>query len=345
LTAAVGLESAWGSARFNGGVQLNGLKLNVGENGLLLSIDPHARISVPVGGAQVFVAVARASEFPDLQFSHDLVVDDPAAGGRFRKGNGVLGYENVFWQELGVGARAWRDGSVRVTVYHREFSNLVVSSAAVIPDSSQVVNAGASSIVGVELRIERRLKRMHLAAVADVGSMQFGAINGLYPDPILKTDAGVRSIVLMARGPLPARVEGGVLARYRSHDPLSGIPLVRQQAEFVIDALLQRRFSLGPFQANIYIDARNILDRRSGADLPPASAIEAMAQQAYARAPGSIPYESPRYRAAADLDGNGRVEGATELLPQFRQAARDYAVPITSYVTPRTARLGLAITF
>jgi len=74
-------------------------------------------------------------------------------------------------------------------------------------------------------------------------------------------------------------------------------------------------------------------------------AIQLMAEAAYAANPDPIPFESGRYRAAADLDGDGFVAGREELFPMYVAAANDYAQPIFAYGTPRLARLGVELVF
>ena len=61
--------------------------------------------------------------------------------------------------------------------------------------------------------------------------------------------------------------------------------------------------------------------------------------------PEAIPYESPRYRAWADLDHNGYVDGPAELMPLYLAAARDYTQPIFAYGPPRLVRLGVELVF
>ena len=66
---------------------------------------------------------------------------------------------------------------------------------------------------------------------------------------------------------------------------------------------------------------------------------------AYQAHPEAIPYESARYRDSADLDGNGFIEGRSELFPMYLAAARDYLQPVFAYGTPRLARLGFEFLF
>ena len=104
---------------------------------------------------------------------------------------------------------------------------------------------------------------------------------------------------------------------------------------------------------SIYLDVRNLLNRRNvvavrrdtGKPVLTSATLQALADSAYQANPAPIPYESPRYRAWADLDDNGYVEGANELQPLFLAAARDFFQPIFSYGAPRLVRLGIEFTF
>jgi len=120
-----------------------------------------------------------------------------------------------------------------------------------------------------------------------------------------------------------------------------------------IDMLLRRPLTLGGVRGSIYLDARNLLNRRnivavrrdSGEPVATEDTIQEMAQDALAAHPERIPYESPRYRPHADLDHNGYIEGPGELLPMFEAAARDVSQPIFAYGSPRLARIGIELLF
>jgi hypothetical protein len=58
-----------------------------------------------------------------------------------------------------------------------------------------------------------------------------------------------------------------------------------------------------------------------------------------------IPYESPSYRAFADTDGNGFIEGRGELFPLYLAAARDFTQPLFAYGSSRLVRLGVELLF
>lgn len=168
-----------------------------------------------------------------------------------------------------------------------------------------------------------------------------------------------------ALGMQPARGgEAALIARWSSGlpftrtnpagDTLLGLPNSwRLPSTMTLDALLRRPVELGGVRGGIYLDVRNILNRRNlvavrrdtGEPGLGAAGIEAAAQAAYGAHSEAIPYESRRYRAWADLDANGLVEGAGELLPLFRAAATDFYQPLFYYGPPRLVRLGVEIVF
>ena len=127
----------------------------------------------------------------------------------------------------------------------------------------------------------------------------------------------------------------------------------RLPAASTIDMLLRRPITIAGIRGSVYMDVRNVIGRRNivavrretGEPGPTDETIEELAQEAFLLHPERIPYESLRYRAHADLDGNGYVEGAAELLPMYQAAARDFTQPIFAYGTPRLARLGFELLF
>jgi hypothetical protein len=73
--------------------------------------------------------------------------------------------------------------------------------------------------------------------------------------------------------------------------------------------------------------------------------VQALADSAYNANPGPIPFESPRYRSWADLNGNGQIDGPAELRPLYLAAARDFTQPLFAYGQPRLIRLGVELLF
>ncbi len=136
-------------------------------------------------------------------------------------------------------------------------------------------------------------------------------------------------------------------------DTLIGLPNShRLPSQYTLDVLLRRPVRLGGVRGTVYADVRNLFNRRNIVALRRDSGtpglgdlgVQAEAQRAYNAHPEPIPYESPRYRAAADADGDGLVAGA-ELLTLYLAAARDFHQPLFAFGPPRLLRLGAEIIF
>jgi hypothetical protein len=184
-------------------------------------------------------------------------------------------------------------------------------------------------------------------------------------------------LVLIAQGEVPdgkgpriagrrvlAGLEGAAIFRYNSGlpytrtnaagDTLIGLPNSwRLPPNHTLDLLLRLPLRLAGTRGSLYLDVRNVLNRRNveavrretGSPELTEDAILAFADSAYRAHPEAIPYESPRYRPDADLDRNGRIEGASELVPMYEAAARDFYQPLFAYGPPRLLRFGLEFVF
>jgi hypothetical protein len=95
------------------------------------------------------------------------------------------------------------------------------------------------------------------------------------------------------------------------------------------------------------LNRRNVIAvrRDTGQPVPDLATVTELAEDAYLANPDPIPYESARYRPAADLDGSGYVEGREELFPLYLAAAQDYTQPLFAYGPPRLVRLGVEFLF
>ena len=184
------------------------------------------------------------------------------------------------------------------------------------------------------------------------------------------------TLTVIVRGKAPAEVgpkllgvrpvaglEGAIIVRALSGlpysltdttDTLVGLPNgSRLPGSSSVDLLVRRPLRLGRTTGGIYLDVRNLLNRRNvvavrrdtGAPAPDAAAIVRLAEAAYAAHPEPIPYESARYRASADLNGDGTLAGRDELYPLYVAAARDYSQPLFAYGPPRLVRLGVELRF
>ena len=164
--------------------------------------------------------------------------------------------------------------------------------------------------------------------------------------------------------PLLGALEAAAILRYQSGLPYStynatGDSLtsdpngLRLPSYSTADFLIRKPIPLGRVMGSIYLDIRNVFNvtrveavrRDTGTPDIDADALEDQARAAYEAHPEPIPYESPRYRAYADLDANGILSGEAELLPLYRRAAEDYNTPVFQYGSPRLFRLGFEVMF
>lgn len=137
-------------------------------------------------------------------------------------------------------------------------------------------------------------------------------------------------------------------------DSIIGLPNdARLPSTMTVDLLLRRPVRLGGARSGVYVDVRNLLNRRNivavrrdtGQPGLTETGVQAMAEAAYQAHTGEIPYESARYRGFADIDGNGYLEGRDELFPLYLAAARDFTQPLFAYGPPRLVRLGVEFLF
>jgi hypothetical protein len=116
---------------------------------------------------------------------------------------------------------------------------------------------------------------------------------------------------------------------------------------------VRRPLRLGRTAGGIYLDVRNLLNHRNvvavrrdtGEPRADEAGITRLAEAAYQEHPEPIPYESSRYRASADLNGDGYVANRDELFPLYVAAARDFSQPLFAYGPPRLMRLGIEVLF
>jgi len=137
-------------------------------------------------------------------------------------------------------------------------------------------------------------------------------------------------------------------------DSLIGLPNdSRLPSTTTVDLLIRRPVRLGTARGGLYLDVRNLLNARNivavrrdtGEPGLGEAGVQALAEAAYQAHPEEIPYESARYRAFADTDGNGYIEGREELFPLYLAAARDFTQPLFAYGPPRLVRLGVEFLF
>lgn len=338
-----------------------------GGRGLHVGFSPRLGFTLSLDAVTLTSSVARVSEFPDAQFMADVAFDDTTAAGHFRRGAASLTDEHALLGDVGMSMRLAHGGTLRASGFIRHFSNLVGAAAVTgNPDSSVLVNGDDGDVSGAELRWDQRIRGVALAAAFTVQATQFQSSYGLQrsADAAPLDQDRPRRLALSVRAPLPMALDLGAFLRFDAGRPFSevdptgqlvgGAPNAgRLPSWFSVDARVQRHLHAAGIDGRVVLDVRNILNRRNviavrrdvgTPGLSPAQ-IDSAAQAAYAVHPDPIPYDSPAYRAAADLDGNGLIEGSTELLPLYEAAARDYATTPTAFGAPRLVRLGLELIF
>lgn len=179
-------------------------------------------------------------------------------------------------------------------------------------------------------------------------------------DGELSPDAGPRILGVRPVGSLLA----SAVFRYGSGLPFSrtdasGDSLVaepngsRLPSQWSIDLLIRRPLRVGGLIGGLYLDLRNLTNRRNvlavrretGNTSASETLLAAEAEAAYQANPNPIPFESPRYRSFGDLNHDGMVSGHDELYPLFLAAARDFNQPLFVYGPPRQIRIGMEVLF
>jgi hypothetical protein len=177
-------------------------------------------------------------------------------------------------------------------------------------------------------------------------------LTGTVPQTFGPSVAGSR-VLGGIEGTVILRVASGLPFSKYIGDSLVGLPNDgRLPATNTVDLLVRRPFQLKGMEGSVYLDMRNVLNRRNiiavrrdtGTPVLDEAQLQQLAQASYNANPNPIPYESPRYRASADRDQNGYVEGP-ELQAMYLAATRDFVQPIFFYGAPRLVRLGVEVGF
>ncbi len=181
-------------------------------------------------------------------------------------------------------------------------------------------------------------------------------VRGKAPDEVGPKLLGVRPVAGLEGAIIVRALSGLPFSRFDTlaTDSLVGTPNgSRLPMTATVDLLIRRPLRLGGTTGGIYLDVRNLLNRRnvvavrrdSGEPHADNGVIARMAEAAYAAHSEAIPYESSRYRRSADLNDDGYVSGREELFPLYVAAARDFAQPLFAYGPPRLMRLGVELLF
>lgn len=381
LTITVGVRAD----AFNGRASSGGF-----ESKSHLTFSPRFAVSTPLGPATVVVSWGRFAQPPDFQYLVDAAFDDTLRTGRFRRGNPSLGFESSMQFEFQVRARPVPGIGMRAGVYVRRLDGLIASiPLGFNPDSAIFANGDYGEVKGLELGVEHefqgvfgfRASYVYQLAEATASNardlyrrLRITSIGDtVYPATVkFPLDYDRRhAVILVGRlrapssfGPAVGGLELGLVGRWgtglpftrtnATGDSLASLPnSERLPSQATLDLIVRRPLRLGGFHATLYVDARNVTNRRNliavrrdtgTPGLSDAQILE-LAQQAYIANPQPIPYESPRYRPWADLNSDGLIAGSGELLPMYERAARDVSQPLFVYGAPRLMRVGVELAF
>lgn len=348
-----------------------------------VALGPRFAVSTALSGATVVASWGRFAQPPDYQYLTDAAFADTLRTGRFRRGNPNLGFEASTQYEIQVRLRPQAGIGIRVGAYVRRLDGLVASvPVGLDPDSAVFGNADFGDVRGLEVVLERELGSAFHARVSYVlqqaeatatdardffRRVRVSDITGDTIPPAVVSfplDFDRRhAVVFIARGRSRGGPEGGVIARWGSGlpysrtnaagDSLIGLPNShRLPAHWTVDLLMRQVFRLSGVDLAAYLDVRNLTNERNvvavrrdtGSPTPGEQHVAGAAMAAYEANPQPIPYESRRYRAWADADGDGFVAG-DELVDVYERAARDFLQPLFAYGPPRLVRLGVEIAF
>ncbi len=181
-------------------------------------------------------------------------------------------------------------------------------------------------------------------------------LRGKAPESVGPKILGIRPVAGLEGALIVRALSGLPFSRYDTlvTDSLVGLPNgSRLPMATTVDLLVRRPLRLGGTMGGIYLDVRNLLNRRNvvavrrdtGEPQADNGAIARMAEAAYTAHPEAIPFESSRYRSSGDLNGDGYLAGREELFPLYLAAARDIAQPLFAYGPPRLMRLGVELLF
>lgn len=358
--------------------------------GTKFALGPRLAVSTSLSAATVIASVGRFAQAPDFQYLVDAAFDDTLRTGRFRRGNPGLGFETSVQYELQVRLRASDVSAVRIGAFVKRLDGLIASvPVGVDPDSAMFQNGDFATVRGVEVRLEREFRddlgarlSYTLQSAEATASDAFDFFRRLRISPVGDTivpavvsyplDFDRRHTVIgVARARVPDAwgaalrgTEASLVCRWgsglpytrtnRTGDSVIGLPnSQRLPSQFSVDLRLGRRVRWGGLDLLVYLDVRNLTNRRNvkavrrdtGSPEPGELQVRQMAEAAFAARPDPIPYEAPAYRPAADLNADGLIAGRAELLPLFERAARDFLQPLFAFGAPRVWRLGVRVGF
>ena len=352
--------------------------------GWRVGVNPRVGVSGPVPGTAGRVAFrlnyGQVAQPPDFRFFLDTTLGDSLRTDIRRQGNPDLAFEKGTNLEFGVTHQIGENAGVSLVGFRKELNNLVTGSLRFAGFSKgQFTGGDFGTVRGAEMSIRVRWPwlrlRLGYALQKAVGVVSTAldpeiedpdATREEFPLAFDRRHSGNLAVFAGRAAGEDDRRWGLALAAAAK----SGYPLDRQLLEgehegagrglirflpWIVQLDLRATLELGDLPGcadcrwRVVVDGRNLLDRENilalrrdtGTIAPPATEVLELARGGPG---GSIPRESPRYSALADLDGNGRI---TDL--EYRTvrlaAALDRLDPSLFYDEPLQLRLGFEVGF
>ncbi len=362
-----------------------------GQSTTKWAVSPRFALSTELGKATVVASFGRFAQAPDFQFLVDAAFDDTLRTGRSRMGNPNVGFETSWQYEFNVRMRPTPVTAVRIGAFVKQLDGLISSvPIGVDPDSSIFANADFGTVTGLEVTIEREFTGgigARITGVIQKADASASSAFDSFRQPVFdpqgnRVDPAPEKIPLdfdrrlSLTGVLRANTSEGAPGFIRGFDFAfigrfgTGLPFTRARAagdttsiffpnggrlpaQFTLDALVRRSVSVAGQEIGLYLDIRNLTNRRNvvavrrdtGAPQAGGPIVAQAAADAFQAHPEAVPFESPRYNPAFDLNNDGLISGATELLPLFTRAAEDFLQPVFAFGPPRLAKIGAEIRF
>ncbi len=352
--------------------------------GWKVGVTPRIGVSGPVPGTEGRTAFrfnySQVAQPPDFRFFLDTTLGDSLRTDIRRQGNPDLAFEKGTSLEFGVTHQIGESAAVSLVGFRKELNNLVTGSLRFAGFSKgQFTGGDFGTVRGAEMSMRARgpFLRLRLGyALQKAVGVVSTALDPAIEDPDATREEfplafdrrhSANLAVFAGRATGEADRRWGVALATAAK---SGYPLDRRLLDphresadrdpvrflpWIVQLDLRATLEVGDLPGcsdcrwRIVFDGRNLLDRANvlalrrdtGTIAPPAAQVLELARGGTG---GSIPRESPRYSALADLDGNGRI---TDL--EYRTvrlaAALDRMDPSLFFDEPLQLRLGVEVGF
>jgi outer membrane receptor protein involved in Fe transport len=323
----------------------------------------------------------KVAQPPDFRFLLDSTIGDSLRADIKRQGNPNLAFEQGSAFEFGLRHLLSDDLAFSAAVFVKELSNLVTSSVS-FPNTpaNQFTTGDFGTVKGLELSLRGHWPAVRLRAgyalqeAVGVSSTAFERLDSAtaeqrveFPLAFDRRHAADFSLLLGRAAGAPGwRLGASLTGSLRSGFPVdrrlaagrgTELPHSRARLPWTGDIDLRLSYEVGglrvcrPCAWRLLLDIRNVLDRENvialrrdtGALAPERSKLEAVAAELSDQFV-PIPFESPRYSALADLNGDG-VIALSEFEAARFAAALDASDPSLYFGEPIQVRLGVEVSF